>query len=88
MLLMAMMTFSIFSFALLIKWKNIWEFILQNFSIIFVYLILLFLFEGRQFSFGFFFKALAFITLHSLIIFIFSIYKFIKLRLYETKTNR
>ena len=88
MLLMAMIIFSLFSLALLIKWKNIWTFILQNFSLIFVYIFLLFLFENRQFSFGFFFKTLASITLHSFFIFIFSIYKFIKLRLYETKINR
>ena len=90
MILTLVFIFCLFGFSssaifFLAKWDKLPVFILINVSILILYCLLIYLFESN-YSFGYYFKILSSITLHSFLIFIFSIYKYILNSKNETST--
>lgn len=77
---------SLFSLLLLFKWKYLANFTLLNISIIFIYIFSLYFFEDDTSNFRFYFKVLTYLTIHSLVIFIYSIYNFFTRKKDERKT--
>ena len=58
----------------LLKWDKLPVFLLANVSILILYTLIIYLRENNPISFGFYFKILSSLTLHSFLIFLFSIY--------------
>lgn len=77
---------SLASLLLLAKWKKLSKFIVLNIALIALYLFFVFIIVDHAYGFGFYFKILSCLVLHSLIIFIFSIYKFFTFKKNEKST--
>ncbi|APG65292.1 hypothetical protein LPB136_07985 [Tenacibaculum todarodis] len=86
-LILSLFGFSFSSLLLLIKWKRLVEFIFINLSIVFIYTFLAYKFDNNKVIPGFYFKTLVFLTLHSFLIFIFSIYIFATTKKKNEKTT-
>lgn len=87
MLIGFMILFSICSFLILFKWDRLPEFVLVNISLIILYVFLTYATDVNKVLPGFYFKILLLLTLHSFLIFIFSIGYFISKKLKNEKST-